>query len=158
MDPDNNLPEVGLQIISPVFRDGSAIPPQYTCKGQNVNPPLNIFNVPPKAQSLALVMHDPDAPSGDYTHWLVWDIPTSIETIIPNSIPVGAAQGTNDSGAIGYMGPCPPPATGPHRYVFDLYALDTSLGLESGQNRQQLVRAMQGHVLVTASLTGLFNT
>jgi Raf kinase inhibitor-like YbhB/YbcL family protein len=149
---DNN----GFQIISPVFRDGAAIPRQYTCKGQNVNPPLNIFNVPPKAQGLALILHDPDAVSGDYLHWLVWDIPPGTESIAVNDVPVGAIQGRNGSGQNIYAGPCPPKGTGTHHYLFDFYALDISANLPSGATRDELETAMKGHVIEKATLTGLF--
>ena len=155
MKSDSPSSTSGLQIISPVFRDGAQIPEQYTCRGQNVNPPLNFFNVPRNAQSLALIMHDPDAPVGDYTHWLVWDMPTDTETIAANSVPVGAVQGANDSGEARYMGPCPPAATGTHRYMFELYALNKTLGLASGSSRDELTAAMQSHVLAEAKLTGV---
>ncbi|HEU5004888.1 MAG TPA: YbhB/YbcL family Raf kinase inhibitor-like protein [Candidatus Saccharimonadales bacterium] len=156
MDLQNEAPESDFQIISQVFRDGSPIPPQYTCKGQNVSPPLNFLNVPDGAQCLALIMHDPDAPVGDFTHWLVWDIPTSTETIAANSIPVGAVQGMNDMDEVGYTGPCPPAGTGTHRYVFEAYALSAALSLESGSNRAQLQQAMSGKVVAAATLVGTF--
>jgi Raf kinase inhibitor-like YbhB/YbcL family protein len=143
-----------MEIISPVFRDGGVIPPPYTCAGQNVNPPLNFLNVPPKTQSLVLIMHDPDAPGGDYLHWLVWDIPPHTESIAVNGLPVGAFQGVNGSGKIGYMGPCPP--SGTHRYFFDLYALDTTLDLPSGSDLKDVVKAQAGHVLDHCELIGLF--
>src|SRR5437868_7672505 len=114
--------QAGFEIISPVFRADSPIPPQYTCRGQNVNPPLNIFNAPKGAQSLTLIMHDPDAVSGDFLHWLVWDIPPKTEVISVNSVPVGAVQGLNGAGRAGYMGPCPPAGSGTHHYIFDFYA------------------------------------
>lgn len=157
MNAGNEAPPQGLQIISPVFREGATIPEQYTCRGQNVNPPLNFFNVPPETQSLALIMHDPDAVSGDFTHWLLWDIPANTETIAANSVPVGAVQGLNGSDQSGYTGPCPPPGTGTHHYVFELYALSSSLGLAQGDNRHQLEGAMKGHVLDSATLTGLLS-
>jgi Raf kinase inhibitor-like YbhB/YbcL family protein len=146
----------GLQIISPVFREGAQVPEQYTCRGQNINPPLNFFNVPAQSQSLVLIMHDPDAPVGDYTHWLVWDMSTTTETIAANSVPVGALQGVNSSNKEGYVGPCPPAGTGTHHYIFELYALDKTLGLPAGSNRGALAHAMQGHVLAEAKLAGIF--
>jgi Raf kinase inhibitor-like YbhB/YbcL family protein len=148
--------EEGLEIISPVFRSGAAIPRQYSCKGQNVNPPLTIFNVPDKAQSLALIMHDPDAVSGDFLHWLIWDIPPSTESIAVNDVPIGAIQGRNGSGDNKYTGPCPPKGTGAHRYVFDLYALDNSSNLPSGSARAQLETAIKNHILDKATLMGIF--
>lgn len=146
-----------LEIISPVFRDGSPIPAQYTCKGQNVNPPLNIFNVPKNTQSLTLIMHDPDAPSGDFLHWLVWDIPPSTESISVNSVPIGAVQGLNGRSDSGYMGPCPPQGTGVHRYLFDFYALDTTLNLPAGSKIEDVIKSQKGHVLDHAALTGTYS-
>ena len=157
MPNGNDSTTTGLQIISPAFREGAAIPIQYSCKGQNVSPPLNILNVPDDAKSLALIMHDPDAPSGDYVHWTMWDIPTSTETIAAHSVPTGAVQGRNSHHENKYMGPCPPAGTGVHRYMFELYALDTSLSLPPETTRDQLKRAMEGHILEQHTLTGTFS-
>lgn len=145
-----------FEVISTVFRDKSPIPPQYTCKGQNVNPPLNIFNAPKGAESLTLIMHDPDAPGGDFVHWLVWDIPPRTESIPVNSVPIGARQGLNGRGDSGYTGPCPPAGTGTHRYVFDFYALDTTLDLEANSTVKDIMDAQAGHVLDQCSVTGTF--
>lgn len=145
-----------MEVISPVFRDGSPIPPQYSCRGQNVNPPLNIFNVPESTQSLTLIMHDPDAVSGDYLHWLIWDIPPSTDSISVNSVPVGAVQGLNGSGQNNYTGPCPPAGTGVHRYIFDFYALDTPINLKSESGIQDVIKAQKGHVLAHSALSGTF--
>lgn len=147
----------GLDLISPVFRHGAPIPPQYSCKGQNVNPPLNIFNVPPDAESLTLIMHDPDAVNGDFLHWLVWDIPPGTDVIPVNSVPVGAVQGLNGMGQTGYTGPCPPASTGTHHYIFDIYALDTSLNLPTNSTLTDVVNAQKGHVLDHCELVGLFS-
>ncbi len=155
MPDGNGSTTTRLQLISPVFREGAPVPVQYTCKGQNVNPPLNIMKVPAGAQSLALIMHDPDAPSGDYIHWTMWDIPTGTETIAANSVPTGAVQGQNSSGQNKYMGPCPP--SGTHRYMFELYALDTSLNLPSATTSDKLKDAMKGHVIEEHTLTGTFS-
>lgn len=146
-----------FRLICPAFKDGGNIPRPYTCKGQGVNPPLNIIGVPKDSKSLALIMHDPDAVSGDFTHWLIWDMPTSTENIIANSVPVGAIQGKNDGGDSKYMGPCPPAGTGTHRYIFKLYALDKSLGLPSGGSRKELEQSMKDHILASSILTGLFS-
>ncbi|OVE79096.1 hypothetical protein BVY00_01140 [bacterium G20] len=146
-----------LGLSSPVFRDGANIPIPYTCKGSNVSPPLNITGVPRAAQSLALIMHDPDAVSGDFIHWLMWDIPVSTQAIITISVPVGAVQGVNNAGQSKYMGPCPPAGTGTHRYIFELYALDKTLGLPAGADRDQLQKSMAGHILAQHTLTGLFS-
>lgn len=155
MDPKNESAESGMQIISPAFAEGGTIPDQYTCRGDNVSPPLNFFNVPDGAQSLALIMHDPDAPVGDYTHWLIWDMPASTETIASNRLPVGASQGMNDNDQISYMGPCPPNGTGTHRYIFELYALGRTVDLESGSSRAQLTQSMEGNILASATITGV---
>lgn len=152
----NDTSPSGLEVISPVFRDGAPIPIQYTCKGQNVNPPITIFNRLPKTQSLTLIMHDPDAPSGDYLHWLLFDIPPSTDTIAVNSVPIGALQGVNDNQKASYMGPCPPQGTGAHRYLFDVYALDTTLDLPAGCKRDDVMKAMDGHIIEKSTLTGTF--
>jgi Raf kinase inhibitor-like YbhB/YbcL family protein len=145
-----------MEVISPVFRDGSPIPPQYSCHGQNVNPPLNVFDVPEGTQSLSLIMNDPDAPGGDFLHWLVWDIPPSTDSISVNSVPIGAVQGQNGHGQNNYTGPCPPAGTGVHRYIFDFYALDTTLDLKSDSGIQEVIKAQKGHVLAHSALTGTF--
>jgi Raf kinase inhibitor-like YbhB/YbcL family protein len=150
-----NTAKVSLEIISPVFRAGHAIPNQYTCRGANVNPPLTILGVPDGTQSLTLVMHDPDAVSGDFLHWLVWDIPPSTELISVNSVPVGAVQGQNSGGDSSYIGPCPPGGSGTHHYVFDFYALDTTLNLAPGATIDDVIKAQKGHVLDHTALTGL---
>lgn len=154
---DDNLKETQLQLISPAFRDGFPIPMQYTCKGPNINPPLNILGVDKNTKSLTLIMHDPDSVHGDYTHWLIWDIPRSCETITANSVPSGAVQGYNDAGSHKYVGPCPPAGTGIHHYKFELYALDVPLSLEENTTRQQLEAAIGGHILDRHTLTGLFS-
>ena len=146
-----------LEVISTVFRDGSHIPPQYTCRGQNVNPPLTILNKPPDTQSLTLIMHDPDAVSGDFLHWLIWDILPSIEIISVNDVPVGAIQGKNGLGKNRYFGPCPPRGTGTHHYIFDFYALDTMLNLPAENSIQDVIKSQKGHVLDHFALTGLFD-
>jgi Raf kinase inhibitor-like YbhB/YbcL family protein len=146
---------VEFEVISPVFRDCAKIPDQYTCRGQNVNPPLNILNLPVGTKSLSLVMHDPDAVSGDFLHWLVFDISPVIESIAVNDVPVGSVQGKNGLGNNEYMGPCPPKGTGVHRYIFDFYALDKTLGLKAGASLQDVLNAQKGHVINHCLLTGI---
>lgn len=148
--------EAGIEIVSPVFRDGSAIPYQYTCRGQNVNPPLNFLSKPGQTQSFTLIMHDPDAPGGNYLHWLMWDIPPGTETISANSVPVGAVQGKNSAGQNNYTGPCPPKGSAAHRYIFDIYALDTTLDLPTATELNEVLKAQKGHVLAHCSLIGTF--
>lgn len=145
-----------MKITSPAFTDGGTIAAQYTCKGQNISPPLSIVDVPADAKTLALIMHDPDAVSGDFTHWLMWDIPPSTAIVAVNSVPAEVVQGVNGGGQNKYMGPCPPAGTGRHRYIFELYALDEALALRTGSARTELEKAMAGHTLAQATLTGLF--
>jgi Raf kinase inhibitor-like YbhB/YbcL family protein len=146
---------------SDAFQDGGAIPQEHTCDGADHSPPIS-WNVPPEGtQSLALIMHDPDASSGDYTHWVLFDLPadtTSLETDLPAAAetPIGARQGRNDFGRLGYGGPCPP--AGPaHRYVLDLYALEAPLGLPAGATRADVEAAIRSAgVLARATLTGRY--
>jgi Raf kinase inhibitor-like YbhB/YbcL family protein len=148
-------PQDNLQLISTAFNQNEAIPTQYTCKGENTNPPLNIAGVPQNAKSLALIMHDPDAVGSDFVHWLMWGIPTSTETITPNSVPIGAMQGQSGFGNNKYGGPCPPSGSGTHRYMFELFALDTTLTLGPDTTREKLQEAMKGHIVAQTTLTGL---
>jgi Raf kinase inhibitor-like YbhB/YbcL family protein len=143
-----------MQITSSAFNDNESIPAVYTCKGQGINPPLAIAGVPAQAKSLVLIMHDPDAPSGDYSHWLVWNISPQTTTITENSAPAGAVEGPNGSGNNKYAGPCPP--SGTHHYKFDLYALDDMVNLPAASSRQDVDSAMSSHVLAHSTLTGLF--
>ncbi len=144
-----------IKITSPVFNEGQTILAKYTCKGEDINPPLMIENVSPDAKSLVLIVDDPDAPMGTFTHWLVWNIPPSIKKIEENSVPEGAILGTNDFGKTAYGGPCPP--YGVHRYFFKIYALNTILSLKAGADCSQLEKAMEGHIVDQGSLMGKFS-
>lgn len=157
MDEADGRQNNQLEVICTVFRDGGTIPKQYTCRGRNVNPPLNILNVPEGTVSLVLIMHDPDAVGGDYVHWLMWDIPSGTEVISVNSVPIGAIQGKNSAGKNSYTGPCPPKGTGIHNYIFDFYALSTSLNLPSDSTFDSVIKSQKEHVLDHASLSGLFS-
>ena len=123
-----------MLLTSPSFEDGGMIPKKFTCDGGNINPELIIQNVPAGARSLALIMHDPDAPypaaprPGGFTHWVVWNIPPETTVIKQESAPPGAREGMNGAGS-GYAGPCPPPPSAAHRYQFHLYALDAPIDL-----------------------------
>src|SRR5262245_16092617 len=116
-----------LTVGSPEFAYEDFIPSRYTCEGDNVNPPLTINNIPPGTKSLALIVDDPDAPSGTFIHWLIWNI-SPVDVILENTAP--GVEGTNSFGADHYKGPCPP--TGTHRYFFKVYALDKMLDVEKG--------------------------
>lgn len=141
--------ESSPRIASPAFEDGDGIPTRYTCDGADESPRVRIEGVPESASSLALVVDDPDAPGGTFTHWLLWDIPTSTETI-PEGIPHGdtvaslnaARQGTNDAGQVGYSGPCPPEDDPVHRYRFLLIALGARLELEPSAERAAFDNAL----------------
>ncbi len=143
-----------FRISSPLFADRGAIPPRYTCDGEDNNPPLSIENVPPEAKSLALIVTDPDAPKGTWVHWVVWGIDPKARDLREGSLPKGAVQGTNDFGKRRYGGPCPP--SGRHRYVFRLYALDAAVDPGAGATKARLEAAMKGHVLGKAELVGVY--
>ena len=146
--------EAKMKITSSVFQEGGNIPPKFTCDGGDTSPPLQIAEVPSRAKSLALVVDDPDAPSGLFTHWIVWNISPQTNTIAEGSTPKGV-HGTNDFGKSGYGGPCPP--SGTHRYYFKIFALDRELDLPPGTKRNQLVAAMKGHVVAQGELMGRYS-
>ncbi|WP_266205939.1 YbhB/YbcL family Raf kinase inhibitor-like protein [Pontibacter kalidii] len=141
-----------LQLSSPVLRSGDTIPEKYTCDGENINPALAIGDIPKGAQSLVLIINDPDAPRGNWTHWLVYDMPL-IHTIEENSVP--GTVGLNDFGNTAYDGPCPP--IGTHRYFFRLYALDTRLGLPAGSTKEAVFLKMENHIIGTGELMGFYS-
>ncbi len=143
-----------LKISSPVFDDNGQIPIRYGCGGENVNPLLEIENVPSNARALALIFDDRDAPKGSYVHWILWNISPGTREIKENSVPEGAVQGSNDFKKNKYRGPCPPKR--PHRYVFRLYALDVRLQLPPKSTKAQLEKAMKGHIVAQAQLTGVY--
>lgn len=139
-----------MKFTSSAFENNALIPSKYTCGGENVNPPLNIQEIPQGTQSLALIIDDPDAPAGDWVHWLVWNISPDVNMIEENSVPNGARQGTTDFGSTKYSGPCPP--SGTHRYQFKLYALDIILDIDSSTRKKDLENAMSNHILDQAIL------
>jgi Raf kinase inhibitor-like YbhB/YbcL family protein len=143
-----------MKITSSAFQQGANIPSKFTCDGANTNPPLQISDVPPEAKSLVLIVDDPDAPSGLFTHWAVWNTSPQTNTIAEGSMPKGV-QGTNDFGRSGYGGPCPP--SGMHRYYFKIFALDRELDLPFGAKRSQLDAAMKGHVIAQGELMGRYS-
>ena len=147
-------------IASAAFKEGEMIPQEYTADGQNISPPLKWESAPAQTKSFALIADDPDAPMGTWVHWVIFNIPpttTGLPENVPtkNSLPDGALQGKNDSREIGYDGPSPP--SGTHRYFFKLYALDTMLKLSSGISKRELLKAMEGHILAQAQLTGKYS-
>jgi len=142
-----------MKITSSAFHEGANIPSKFTCDGSDTSPPLQIAGVPSGAKSLVLIVDDPDAPGGLFTHWLVWNIPPQTGSIAEGSAAQGV-QGANDFGKSGYRGPCPPPGT--HRYSFKIFALDRELELRSGAKRSQVDAAMKGHVIAQGELVGRY--
>lgn len=143
-----------MNIESTAFANNQTIPSKYTCDGNNINPPLSISDIPEEAESLAIVVEDPDAPTGRFVHWTVWNIsPASLE-IEEDSIPEGAVEGTTDFSEIGYGGPCPP--NGEHRYLFKVYALGSELDLSKGADTDMVDNAIQHHVIAEAELIGRY--
>ncbi|MFH1229651.1 MAG: YbhB/YbcL family Raf kinase inhibitor-like protein [Candidatus Aenigmatarchaeota archaeon] len=141
-----------LKISSPVIiKNRGPIPKKYTFDGDNVNPPLNIENVPKEAKSLVLIMDDPDAPMGTWVHWVVWNIPTK-GIIEENSVP--GIEGLNSFNDHSYGGPSPP--SGTHRYYFKAYALNTKLEIDNNSRKEDVESAMEGHIIAKAELMGLY--
>jgi len=149
----------GMTLTSPAFVEGGPIPAQYTCNGADISPPLAWSGVPAGTRSLALICDDPDAPIGSWVHWVLFDLPPSLNGL-PEGVPArpslegGGVHGTNSWRRIGYGGPCPPGGT--HRYFFKLYALDRTLGLGNNATAKDVQAAMQGHVLGEAQLMGRY--
>ena len=144
-----------MKISSPAFQEGGTIPEKFSKNGQNVNPELRIEGAPAEAKSLVLIVDDPDAPVGLFTHWLVWNIDPKMTEIPENSVPRGALQGTNDVPGSGYDGPQPP--SGTHRYYFKIFAVDRTLDLKSGAKRREVDAAMRGHVIAQGELIGRYS-
>lgn len=149
-----------LNLQSAAFKNGESIPDKYTCNGENISPPLSWSTAWNNIKSWALIVDDPDAPRGIFTHWVVFNIPSNV-TGLPEAVRTaeniqnGALQGKNDAMKLGYTGPCPLP--GPvHHYNFNIYALDTTLDLSAGASKKQLLDAMQGHIISQGKLTGIF--
>lgn len=143
-----------MEISSEVFEPGEDIPVVYSCDGENINPPLHISEVPEEAQSLALIMDDPDAAGGSFAHWVVWNIDPKSADISEGKVPEGAAQGLNGTGLRSYSGPCPP--EGVHRYFFKVYALDTKLNPPEPVTAEDLEDSMDGHILAQAEIYGRY--
>lgn len=143
-----------MRLTSPAFAENELIPTQYTCDGEDISPPLHIKNVPLSAQSLALILNDPDAPGGAWVHWLVWNIPPRTKEMPEGTVPSGAIEGTTSFGRTGYGGPCPP--AGIHRYHFELYAVARTISLGPRADKAKLVQALSQHILAQAVFIGLY--
>jgi hypothetical protein len=144
-----------MKMSSTAFSEGMAIPRKYTCDDQNISPQLAWSGVPAGTRSLALVMDDPDASSGSFVHWVLFDIPSAFSELREGVQRVGV-PGSNSFRKLGYNGPCPPPGPA-HRYFFKLYALDTILELHPGASKAELESAMQGHTLESAQCMGRYS-
>jgi Raf kinase inhibitor-like YbhB/YbcL family protein len=149
-----------IRLSSTAFKDGETIPAIYTCDGKNVSPPLSWTEPPQGSKSLALIVDDPDAPAGTWVHWVVFNLPPSMNSLSEgasssgNQEPFGTA-GMNSYQKSGYGGPCPPKGK-PHRYFFKLYSLDIMLGLKTGASKAAVEKAMQGHILAQGQLMGTY--
>jgi len=149
-----------LKLTTVTFRPGQPIPAECTCDDDDLSPHLAWTEAPVETRSFALVCDDPDAPRGTWVHWVLFNLPAEAVELAPGvprvpELPSGARQGVNDSGEIGYSGPCPPPGK-PHRYFFRLYALESALNLRPGVTRAELDRARTGHVLAEATIMGTY--
>jgi Raf kinase inhibitor-like YbhB/YbcL family protein len=151
---------MAFELTSTAFSQGDPIPAKYTCDGQDISPPLGWSDPPEGTRSFALINDDPDAPVGTWDHWVIYNLPSEARSL-PEAVssdaelPDGSRNGQNSWRRLGYGGPCPP--SGTHRYFFKLYALDTSLGLDPGAGKQQVLTAMEGHILGQVELMGVYS-
>ena len=149
---DENVDIQNIKVFSSAFEANRTIPKKYTCGGENINPPLEFEGIPEEAESLVLIVDDPDAPMKTFTHWIVWNI-EPVAKIEEDSIP--GVEGINDFRKIGYGGPCPP--SGAHRYFFRVYALNRQLELKAGAGRKELESEMIGHIIAEGELMGKYS-
>jgi len=155
LSPAANSSGGTLTVTSAAFTEGANIPKVYSCDGQSISPPLQWTGAPAQTASFALIVVDPDAPSGTFTHWVAFDIPANVTDIQEGAKNVGKA-GQNGARRNGYTGPCPP--SGSHRYIFNVYALDiASLDLSEGATRDQVENAIKGHILAQGALVGRYS-
>lgn len=151
---------MSFALQSKAFQHGADIPQKHTCQGADVSPELNWTEPPAGTKAFALIGDDPDAPAGTWVHWVIYDLPAGWRRLPEGvakaeGVAGGGTQGANDFRKLGYGGPCPPPGK-PHRYFFKLYALDASLGLKAGASKQEVEKAMKGHILGQAELLGRY--
>ena len=150
-----------IEITSEAFANEARVPDEYTCKGANLSPPLSFGVFPEGTKSVVVICDDPDAPSGLFTHWILYNIPKEVK-MIPKGVPKkpvlidGSRHGTNSYGRMEYNGPCCPAGT-THHYHFEIYALDILLPLRAALTRKEIGKAMESHVLGKGTLTGLFS-
>jgi Raf kinase inhibitor-like YbhB/YbcL family protein len=159
-EPPPDASKAAFDIASSAFAAGAEIPVKYTCKGENVSPPLGWGQSPVGTASFVLIVDDPDAPLEAFTHWLVFNLPPDTRGLteaVPkdDKLASGALQGKNGFGKISYAGPCPPSGSA-HHYRFTLYALDKPLDLAAGASKEQVITAMEGHILAQSQLIGIY--
>jgi Raf kinase inhibitor-like YbhB/YbcL family protein len=153
--PEADVAAPAFPLTSEDVAEGEPIDPRYTCDGDDVSPTLAWENVPEEAEELVLIVEDPDAPGGTFTHWLAYGIDPAETTLGQGTDGVGFRQGENDMGEVGYGGPCPPGGE-THDYVFRLLAVDAETGLEEGARRDDVLEAVEGHVVGEARLTATY--
>ena len=151
--------KMGFKLTSTAFKEGQPIPRQHTCDGVDVSPALEWSGAPPSAKTFALICDDPDAPSGTWVHWVLYNLPGDRIGLVENvptteKVPGDGLQGTNDFQKIGYGGPCPP--SGTHHYFFKLYALDGELSLKGGATKAEVLKAMEGQIVAQTQLMGTY--
>jgi hypothetical protein len=151
---------MSITVSSAAFEPRQSIPSQYTCDGRDISPPLAWKGSPANTRSVILICDDPDAPAGDWVHWVCYDIPPSVDTLAEampktDTLPCGGIQGKNDFGRIGWGGPCPPGGT--HRYFFKIYCCDITLNLPPGKTKKEIEKAMKGHVIDKGELFGVYS-
>ena len=144
-----------FSVTASAFAQGQPIPARFAMAGDNLSPELQVENTPDKARTLVLIVDDPDAPSGLWTHWLVWNLSADTRSIAEGRLPDEAREGRNSFGNVRYDGPAPP--SGTHRYFFRLYAIDTTLSLPTGSSREALEAAMNGHIVGIAETFGTYS-
>ena len=155
VDPARDAPP-GIELTSSAFEAGGRIPTKYTCSGKEISPPLAWADVPAGTKSLALLVEDPDAPGGTFTHWTVYGIPPTVHKIAQGTAPSGSTQGENSFGDDKYGGPCPPKGDEAHHYVFNLYALRADPKLEPGAKPDDVRGAIKKQAIGRGSLIGTF--
>ncbi|MGH9370340.1 MAG: YbhB/YbcL family Raf kinase inhibitor-like protein [Vicinamibacterales bacterium] len=143
---------MAFAITSPAFAEGATVPTQFTCDGNDAPPPIKVSDPPPNTRSFAVIMDDPDAPKGTFTHWLTYDIPAATAELQSDA----GKTLRNSFGREGYGGPCPPHGHGAHRYFFTVYAVDVPSLAVAGETRQDLERALEAHTLARAQLMGRY--
>ncbi|KTD16798.1 YbhB/YbcL family Raf kinase inhibitor-like protein [Legionella jordanis] len=146
-----------FKVGSPVFEPQSFIPQKYSCEGADISPALFWENPPQNVKSYVLIIEDPDAPNGNWVHWIVFNIPPGVRNLTEGELPPGAINGKNSWGTIGYRGPCPPSGDDVHRYVFKLFALDTVLSLDYPATRDDVINAIQYHVLASSQFSANYH-